>query len=83
MEENDLVKLLTHALKSPAGFGDRISVLRTGQLQAVAAFANGDARIALNTLEMAVLNGAIDSSGVVTVTDEGMSQCISRKSHSL
>lgn len=80
LEEKDLVKLLTHALKSPAGFGGQNIRITDRQLQAVAAFANGDARIALNTLEMAVLNGVIDSSGGVTVTDEGMSQCISRKS---
>ena len=32
-------------------------------LKAIAAFANGDARTALNTLEMAVLNGEIRCAG--------------------
>ena len=49
------------------------------QLHAVAAFANGDARTALNVLEMAVTNGEISAEGI-TVTDEGLEQCISRKS---
>ena len=44
------------------------------QLQAVAQVANGDARMALNTLEMAVLNGELDKNGTITVTDEGMEQ---------
>ena len=48
-------------------------------LRAIAAFANGDARTALNTLEMAVLNGEI-SAGGIRITTEGLSQCISRKS---
>lgn len=79
LEEKDLVKLLNHALVSPAGFGSQRIRITQDQITAIAAFANGDARTALNTLEMAVLNGEI-SSEAITVTDEGMEQCISRKS---
>ena len=43
-------------------------------LQAIANFANGDARNALSTLEMVVLNGDIDESGAVTVTRETLEQ---------
>ena len=77
--EDDLVKLLENALKNPAGFGNQNVQISPENLRAIAAFANGDARTALNTLEMAVLNGEISSKGV-TVTTEGLSQCISRKS---
>lgn len=79
LEEKDLVKLLNHALVSPAGFGSQRIRITQDQITAIAAFANGDARTALNTLEMAVLNGEI-SAEAITVTDEGMEQCISRKS---
>lgn len=79
LEEKDLEKLLKHALVSPAGFGSQSVRISQEQLRAIAAFANGDARTALNTLEMAVLNGEI-SEEAITVTDEGMAQCISRKS---
>lgn len=79
LEEKDLVKLLLHALESPSGFGNQTVHITEKQLQAIAAFANGDARTALNTLEMAVLNGEV-SAEAITVTDEGMEQCISRKS---
>ncbi len=62
------------------GRGLRVLFLFTPeQLRAIAGFAGGDARTALNTLEMAVLNGEIDAGGI-TVTAEGLSQCISRKS---
>ena len=77
--EDDLVKLLENALKNPAGFGNQNVQISPENLRAIAAFANGDARTALNTLEMAVLNGEISSKGI-TVTTEGLSQCISRKS---
>lgn len=77
--EDDLVNLLENALKNPAGFGNQNVQISPENLRAIAAFANGDARTALNTLEMAVLNGEISSKGI-TVTTEGLSQCISRKS---
>lgn len=79
LEEKDLAKLLHHALVSPSGFGNQTIRITEKQLQAIAAFANGDARTALNTLEMAVLNGEV-SADAITITDEGLGQCISRKS---
>ncbi len=79
LEENDIAKLLRHAIQSPSGFKNQNVQITDRQIAAIAAFANGDARTALNTLEMAVLNGEISAAGI-TVTDEGMEQCISRKS---
>ena len=79
LEEKDLIKLLCHALESPEGFGGQNVKITDEAVRAIAAFANGDARTALNTLEMAVLNGEISAEGI-TVTDEGLEQCISRRS---
>lgn len=80
LEEDDIVKLLQNALQNPAGFiGQKIEI-SIEQLRAIAVFSNGDARTALNTLEMAVLNGDITPEGSIVVTDEGLSQCINRKS---
>ena len=79
LEQKDLVLLLQNALKNPAGYGNQSVRITDEQLAAIAAFANGDARTALNTLEMAVTNGEI-SPEAITVTDQGLSQCISRKS---
>lgn len=79
LEEDDLVKLLQNALNNPSGFGSQNVEISPENLRAIAAFANGDARTALNTLEMAVLNGEI-SAGGIRVTTEGLAQCISRKS---
>ena len=52
--ESDLKELLTHALNSPKGFGAMNISIEETHLQAIARFANGDARTALNTLEMPV-----------------------------
>lgn len=79
LTEEDLVKVLSHALKSPKGFGPQNVRITKEQLAAIAAFANGDARTALNTLEMAVTNGEISEEGIL-VTNAGLEQCISKKS---
>ena len=79
LEVDDLAKLLRQALTHPAGFAGQNVQITDGQIQQIAAFANGDARTALNTLEMVVTNAKISAEGML-VTDEVLSQCISRKS---
>lgn len=80
LEEQELIRLLHNALNNPKGFGTQKVKMKEEQLKAIAVFANGDARTALNTLEMSVLNGEITSEGAIVVTDEGLAQCINRKS---
>ena len=75
----ELTNLLSRALTDPRGFGGQKIVMPREMLEAVANFANGDARSALSTLEMVVLNGETDGE-TVTVTPETLEQCISRKS---
>ena len=79
LQTDDLVILLHHALTSPLGLGDQRIGITEDMLRMIAQFANGDARTALNTLEMAVLNGEI-SAEETTVTPEVLEQCTSRKS---
>lgn len=79
LSEDDIVKLLRHALESEKGFAYQKVKMSDRQIKAIAVFANGDARTALNTLEMAVLNGEITPDGI-EITDESMEQCVSRKS---
>lgn len=57
LDKGALVKILHRALHHPNGFADLEITVEDGVLEAIANFANGDARMALNTLEMAVLNG--------------------------
>lgn len=76
----DLLSLLRRALTDPRGFGSQKIEISDDLLEIIARFANGDARTALSTLEMAVLNGELDHSGIVTVTKETLEQCTSKKS---
>lgn len=77
--EDDILTLLNRALTSPKGFGYQKIDISQDVLKLIASFANGDARTALSTLEMAVLNGD-EANSVTTVTAETVEQCTSRKS---
>ena len=71
--------LLRTALTDPRGFGGQEIHLEDGVLPLIARFSNGDARTALNTLEMAVLNGKREGE-TVTVGRQLVEQCTSKKS---
>ncbi|MBU9744850.1 replication-associated recombination protein A [Diplocloster agilis] len=79
LSSDDLYLLLQHALESERGLGSQKIRISEDLLRMIAGFANGDARTALNTLEMAVINGDIQGTETV-VTPEILEQCISRKS---
>jgi len=79
IETKDLVKLLQRAITDERGFGKEKVVISDDMLNIIAEFANGDARTALSTLEMVVLNGDMDKDGKITVTKETLEQCISKK----
>lgn len=76
----ELVQLLTRALTDEKGFGTQKINIEDELLEMIAVFANGDARTALSTLEIAVLNGDMDAGGATTVTRETLEQCTSKKS---
>ena len=80
LSAGELTELLRRALTDPRGFGGRRVELAEGMLEMIANFANGDARTALNTLEMVVLNGDILPDGSTVVPMETLEQCISKKS---
>ena len=75
----DLQELLTRVLKDRRGFGGTTVHMEAELLSVMAAFANGDARMALNTLETAVLNGEISPDGSITVTRQLLEQCMGKK----
>ena len=80
LETEDLVTLLKRAIKDERGFGTEVVNIDDEAIEIIAKFANGDARTALSTLEMVVLNGDVNKNGDITVTKETLEQCISRKS---
>ncbi len=79
LKTEELVQLLKHALTDPRGFGNDTVEISDDLLNTIAHFANGDARSALSTLEMAVLNGTVKNAKI-TVTSEIIEQCTTKKS---
>lgn len=80
LKTENLVHLLNRAIRDERGFGSEKVVISDELIEAIARFANGDARSALSTLEMAILNAQTDKEGTVTVTAETVEQCTSKKS---
>ena len=79
LSEAEVTDLLKHALNASQGFANVDITIDEEALHMIAGFANGDARTALNTLEMVILNGAIQQ-GSIIVNKEIIEQCISKKS---
>ena len=79
LTEDEIVGLLRRALADPRGFGRKRVVISDDMLKVIAVFANGDARAALSTLEMVVLNSE-EAGGEIRVTADCVEQCTSRKS---
>ena len=80
LKTEELMQLLKRALTDEKGLGTQKINIEEELLEMIAVFANGDARTALSTLEMAVLNGDMDAGGATTVTRETLEQCTSKKS---
>lgn len=79
LTNQDILKLLHLALTDNRGWGTSTVHIEEKLLEAIAVFANGDARTALNTLDMAILNGQIQEDGSVTVQEEVLQQCTGRR----
>ena len=80
LSKEDIRELLHHALTAKSGYGGQKVEISDSILEAAAVFANGDARTALNTLEMMVLNGEILPDGTIRITEETLEQCTSKRS---
>ena len=79
LEVKDIVNLLKRAINNPNGFGKLKVEIDEQEISSIAKFANGDARTALNTLEMAVLNGN-KNGNTINVTMDSLAQLITQKS---
>ncbi|WP_203638630.1 replication-associated recombination protein A [Levilactobacillus wangkuiensis] len=78
LKQADIVTLIENALHNPEGFGKQKIKIGDDEIQAIANFADGDARMALNVLEMAILNGD-KGEQATTVTMADLSQLITKK----
>lgn len=76
---DDILKLLGNALKDNRGLGDEKVSISQELLNSIAIFSNGDARTALNVLEMGVTSGKREN-GTIIVTKQILEGCMQKKS---
>jgi putative ATPase len=76
----NITAIIQRAIASPAGLGPQKVQIDDDALQIMAEFANGDARIALNTLAMAVLNSPKNKKGGITLTKQVLVPLLGKKS---
>lgn len=78
LDTGDIVSLLKRAIKDKRGFGYLKVNITDDILQMIAIYSNGDARCALNVLEIAIMS-CIDNISTSNVTKEVVEQCINKK----
>lgn len=76
---DDIIELLKKAIEDKRGFGYMKINITDDMLKTIAVYSNGDARTALNTLEMSVMS-SVNGSSSATVTEDAVKQCIGKKS---
>ncbi|MDF2672952.1 MAG: replication-associated recombination protein [Clostridiales bacterium] len=74
----DLVELLNNAIKDERGLGNIKISVTDELLEMISVYSNGDARMALNTLEMAVMGGSAKD-GIKEISKEIIEECIQKK----
>lgn len=78
LTEDDICTLLKSSLTSIKGFADWKIEINDEQIRMIAQYANGDARMALNTLEMIVYNSETEIRTAV-VSDEILKQSLTNR----
>ncbi len=76
---NEVVAILKRALSNKErGLGEMLLEVEDEQLQLIAAYASGDARVALNTLEMAAISQEVNQQGKRQITTEVIKDALQR-----
>ncbi len=76
---DDILELLNRALKDERGFGKEKVVISEEDLRYIAEFSNGDARSALTTLDLLVMNGDVEKDFSIHITKQIIEECLSKK----
>lgn len=79
LSSEDILELLKRALQDERGFGNQKIEITEEDLNMIANFANGDARSALTSLDMLVINGDMDAEGTIHISKETIEDCFTKK----
>ena len=79
LQPDDIIKLLKQAIKDERGYGMQTIHIDEDCLSIIALFSNGDARTALNILEMVIINSPKENDEIF-VSKDIIEQCTNTKS---
>ena len=79
LSSDDILELLKRAIHDERGFGTLTIDILEEDLTMIANFANGDARSALTSLDMLVINGDVDEKGIIHISKDTMEDCFTKK----
>lgn len=79
LEVRDIMKLLKNAIADERGLRDAGISISDDLLEMIAVYSNGDARTALNIIEMASM-GTYEEKGIRNITKQVIEECIQKKS---
>lgn len=78
LQASDIIRLLRNAILDSRGYGTKNITISDELLEIIANYSNGDARTALNILEMAVINGTKETNKI-EINKEVLESCIQKK----
>ena len=79
LSTEEILVLLKRAISDSRGFGNQSVNISEENLSIIAAFANGDARSALTSIDMIITNSSLTEDGSINVTKELIEECLSKK----
>lgn len=79
LSSDDILVLLKRAIRDNRGFGKEKIEVSEEELILIAKFANGDARVALTTLDMLVINGDTLEDGTIKISKSTIEECLMKK----
>ncbi len=79
LSTEDIVGLLKRTMRDERGFASYKISVTDEDLEIIANYANGDARSALTTFDMLVINGETNDKGEITITRSSIEDCLSKK----
>ena len=79
LSSEDILSLLIRAISDDRGFGREKINISEDNLKVIAEFANGDARSALTTLDMIIINGDTLDDGTINISDSTIEECLTKK----
>jgi len=81
LTDGDIAKVLESALRSPDGLGNESVLIDGDAVNYIARISDGDARRALNALELAFLTSDLNERGQVVIDLEAAQNSVQKRSH--